>query len=178
MVRSPFCAFQGPFSSSALAWKRGRGETLSSLDIAVEDFTTRKEDREEEGERVVVVEGIDGAMVDSLLLFPFSSLLSLFLSLLNSRLPSHPPPPFHRTHSNSRSASTSRWVIEIGEEKRCFSFFRSFRFLSFFQCLNQIISFFLFSFQLHQQQQHQQQKRFSQRTDRVKGVDLHPTEPW
>jgi hypothetical protein len=116
-----------------------------------------------------------GAMLEfsSLSSFPF-----LALPLTPTPISSHYPSPFLRLQPLRLDIKVR---MDLKKERRgvglCFLFSLLFSFfnasLFFSRSPIKLLPIFLFlPLPTHQQ------KRFSQRTDRVKGVDLHPTEPW
>jgi hypothetical protein len=130
-----------------------------------------KKRREREGHRRKSM----GAMLkfSSLSSFPF-----LALPLTPTPISSHYPSPFLRLQPLRLDIKVR---MDLKKERRgvglCFLFSLLFSFfnasLFFSRSPIKLLPIFLFlPLPTHQQ------KRFSQRTDRVKGVDLHPTEPW
>ena len=164
-------------SSSALSVRHHNPVSLHACEYArsSEREERERERRERERERVVENRWRDG----------FSLVVS--------------SPPFSPAHSKSNLLSLPPFLrsqplrldikVRTNEKKEkrgdcsCFSFSFSLSifsnaFLSRFSLLtpNQISP--LSDHHLPSLSPTKQQKRFSQRTDRVKGVDLHPTEPW
>jgi len=162
--------------------QRESRQALSASDIAIQSLSfslslslrareEEKREREREGHRRKSM----GAMLkfSSLSSFPF-----LALPLTPTPISSHYPSPFLRLQPLRLDIKVR---MDLKKERRgvglCFLFSLLFRFfnasLFFSRSPIKLLPIFLFlPLPTHQQ------KRFSQRTDRVKGVDLHPTEPW
>ena len=163
--------------------QRESRQALSASDIAIQSLSfslslslsararREEEKREREGHRRKSM----GAMLEfsSLSSFPF-----LALPLIPTPISSHYPSPFLRLQPLRLDIKVR---MDLKKERRgvglCFLFSLLFSFfnasLFFSRSPIKLLPIFLFlPLPTHQQ------KRFSQRTDRVKGVDLHPTEPW